>query len=44
MTLTHLEILPTGETIGTETPVNAPGGKLLYARYDLERVKAELSP
>ena len=44
MTLTHLEILPSGECIATDAPVNAQSGTLLYARYDLARVKAETTP
>ena len=40
--LTHLEIVPTGETIGADTAVNARSGALLYARYDLARIKSEV--
>src|SRR5689334_2453097 len=40
MSLTHLEILPTGEHIQPDAPVNALPGTLLYARYDLARLKA----
>src|SRR5688572_8163890 len=43
MTLTHLEILPTGERIAPDAPVNAHSGTLLYARYDLARIKAEVT-
>src|SRR5688572_4890758 len=44
MTFTHLEVLPGGERIAADAPVNARSGTLLYARYDLERIKAEMTP
>jgi len=44
MNLTHLEVSPGGESISPEQPANAPAGKLLYARYDLARIKAEFTP
>src|SRR5688572_9308456 len=44
MNLTHLEVAPGGESLSPEQPVNAPAGKLLYARYDLARIRAEFTP
>lgn len=41
--LTHLEILPTGECIAADTALSAASGTLLYARYDLARIKAEVT-
>jgi len=42
MNLTHLEVLPGGGRIEPDAPVNAAPGTLLYARYDLDRVKAQV--
>lgn len=44
MNLTHLETVPGGTTVPPDAPVNAQNGTLLYARYDLSRVKAEVTP
>ncbi len=44
MSLTHLEAVPAGERIAPDTAVNAPNGVLLYARYDLKRIRAEVTP
>jgi threonine synthase len=44
MNLTHLEVIPTGETLAADKAVNAAAGTLLYARYDLARIKAEVTP
>src|SRR5688572_3763931 len=44
MNLTHLEIAPGGESVTPDKPVNAAAGTLLYARYDLARIKAEFTP
>lgn len=43
MNFTHLEKIPGGESIVPDSPVNAESGTLLYARYDLARVKAEVT-
>jgi threonine synthase len=43
MSLTHLEILPGGECISPDAPVNAGSKTLLCARYDLARIKAEVT-
>lgn len=40
--LTHLEILPEGRCIAPDAAVNAESGTLLYARYDLARIRAEI--
>ena len=42
--LTHLETIPGGETVSPDKAVNAPAGTLLYARYDLAKIKAEVKP
>lgn len=42
MNFTHLEKIPGGESIAPDAPVNADSGTLLYARYDLARIKAEV--
>src|SRR5581483_8111255 len=44
MYLTHLETIPGGEHVSPDTPVNAAAGTLLYARYDLARLKSDVSP
>ena len=44
MNFTHLEIVPSGERITPDTAVNAPSGALLHARYDLERIRKEVTP
>ena len=44
MNLTHLEVLPTGETVSPDKPITAAPGTLLYARYDLAKIKAEVKP
>ncbi len=43
MSLTHLETVPGGERIAPDSPVNAGGATLLYARYDLARIKADVT-
>lgn len=43
MSLTHLETVPGGERIAPDAPVNAEGATLLYARYDLARIKADVT-
>jgi threonine synthase len=43
MNLTHLEVAPTGETLAADKPINAAAGRLLYARYDLARIRAEVT-
>jgi threonine synthase len=43
MSLTHLEVIPTGECIAADKPVTAQSGTLLYCRYDLARIKAEVT-
>lgn len=44
MSLTHLEVIPTGETVSPDEVVNAAPGTLLYARYDLAKIRAEVKP
>lgn len=44
MSLTHLESIPGGERISPDAPLNAEKGTLLYARYDLDKIKAEITP
>jgi threonine synthase len=44
MNLTHLEVVPGGEQVSPDRPVNAKPGTMLYARYDLARIKAEVTP
>lgn len=44
MNLTHLEILPGGKRVAPDAPVNAESGTLLYARYDLARIRTEVTP
>jgi len=43
MSLTHLEILPGGGRIAPDAPVNAERATLIYARYDLARIKASVT-
>lgn len=43
MATTHLELLPTGERLDPDVPRNASRGNLLYARYDLARIRAEVT-
>ena len=40
---THLECTKSGEHYPTDKPRNAVPGGLLYARYDLKRIKSEVS-
>ena len=44
MSLTHLEVIPGGKSVSPDQPINAAPGTLLYARYDLARIKAEWTP
>jgi threonine synthase len=44
MSLTHLEVLPGGESLSPDQAVNAAAGKFLYARYDLAKIKKEMTP
>lgn len=42
--LTHLECTKTGQKLSPDAPRNAASGGLLYARYDLKRLRAEVRP
>ncbi|HYC47431.1 MAG TPA: threonine synthase [Burkholderiales bacterium] len=44
MNLTHLEVIPGGESVSPDQAINAAPGTLLYARYDLARIRAEWTP
>jgi len=41
--LTHLEALPGGETFPPDAPRNGSDGAVLFARYDLRRVRREVT-
>lgn len=41
--LTHLEVVPGGDRISPDAPRNSGEGVVLYARYDLARLRRELT-
>ncbi|MGH8619116.1 MAG: threonine synthase [Burkholderiales bacterium] len=40
---THLETVPGGTILAADRPENAPAGTFLYARYDLDRIRREVT-